>query len=349
MSPNSAATPEVSTDIVLVPYVMRMLVEYSGESALRPATLPRTTLRSSSRMRIRRPLPSPSCGIDVSPGQAITMRSPRPAVDFTSCLCRPVPKASMRLIATVPHTIPKTVRNVRSFSLFTSRMSCLKTSLRVTIDLGDFFWRPLDDAIAFLQAGHDLHAQAVRNAGFDLDFLARCFWIAAGQLNGRFLSTILESHQALRNHEHVLLLADDHVGVCGVAGAECDLVGRVELDFDVEQRRTLLLLRLRRDARDAAGDDIGGQRADLDPRCHSDRELADVDLVDGPLEDEIAHVGDRGHLRTRLIGRQRNDRIAGVDRAGEDRSGGRCANDRLRPGERQPSFAREIAILLRPS
>src|ERR1700737_1301089 len=114
------------------------------------------------------------------------MRSPRPAVDFTSCLCSPVPKASIRLIATVPHTIPKTVRNVRSFSLFTSRKSCLKTSLRVTIELGDFFGRFLDDAIAFLQARNDFNVEAVGNPGLDFYFLARLFRIPARALHRGF-------------------------------------------------------------------------------------------------------------------------------------------------------------------
>src|SRR6266568_2636906 len=123
--------------------------------------------------------------MDVNPGQPMTMRSPRPAVDLTSCLCSPVPNASMRLIATVPHTMPNTVRNVRSFSLFTSRMSCLRTSLNVIIGLRDFFWRPFDHPIALLQPGDDLDVQTVGNAGFDLCLFPRRFWIGAGDLHGR--------------------------------------------------------------------------------------------------------------------------------------------------------------------
>src|SRR5215218_3247186 len=56
---------------------------------------------------------------------------------------RPVPNASIRLMATVPQMIPKTVRNVRSFSVRTSRKSWRRTSLSVLI-VGRFaFWRLL--------------------------------------------------------------------------------------------------------------------------------------------------------------------------------------------------------------
>ncbi len=110
-----------------------MLFMYSPESRLSPVTSLRMAAMSSSLTRSRRPLPKPSYGIDVSPGQTITIRSPRPAVFLMSCLCSPVPNASIRLIATVPHTIPKTVRNVRSFSVRMSRKSWLRTSLKVTM------------------------------------------------------------------------------------------------------------------------------------------------------------------------------------------------------------------------
>ena len=45
---------------------------------------------SSSVTRIRRPLPSPSNGIDVRPGQAMTMRSPRPAAVLDHLLVQPL-------------------------------------------------------------------------------------------------------------------------------------------------------------------------------------------------------------------------------------------------------------------
>ena len=44
--------------------------------------------------------------------------------------------------------------------------------------------------------------------------------------------------------------------------------------------------------------------------------LPDVDLVDGPLEDEVAHVGDRRELRARLVRGQGHDGLAGVDLRG---------------------------------
>src|SRR5438132_7672007 len=192
--------------------------------------------------------------MEVSPGQPMTMRSPRPAVLLTSCLCSPVPKASIRLMPTVPHTMPKTVRKVRSFSARTSRMSWRKTSLRVTMGcaaLRDLLRRPLHHLVALLQAGEHFHVQAVGDAGLDLGLLRRGLRVAAGQLHGGLLAAVLECDEALGDGQHVLLLADDDVGIGGVAGAQRDLLIRLQLDLDVEQRGAFLLLRLRRDARDA--------------------------------------------------------------------------------------------------
>src|SRR5436190_1881717 len=183
MIPNSGVTPDVSTERVFVPYSIFMLFEYSLEIALRPWIWPRTETMSSSAMRMRRPLPRPSYGIDVRPGQPMTMRSPRPAVFLTSCLCRPVPKASIRLMATVPHTIPKTVRKVRSFSDRTSRISWRKTSLSV-ITLRDLFRRPLHHLVAFFQSGEHFDVQSIRDASLDLDLLRFRFRRRAGDLAG---------------------------------------------------------------------------------------------------------------------------------------------------------------------
>ena len=79
IAPNSGVTPEVSTDIVFVPYSTFRLFEYSAAIAFSPGVL-RTAATSSSVIRILRPLPSPSKVIDVRPGQAITIRSPSAAV-----------------------------------------------------------------------------------------------------------------------------------------------------------------------------------------------------------------------------------------------------------------------------
>src|SRR5437763_8316849 len=187
-----------------------MVVEYSREMAFTPGTVPRIAVRSSSRTRMRRPLPRPSYGIEVSPGQAMTMRSPRPAVALMSCLCSPVPKASIRLIATVPQTMPKIVRKVRSFSALRSRASCLKTSL---MDLGDFFRRPFDQLLSLRQSRHDLDIQSVRDAGLDVDFLRR-FRIGSWNFHRRCLATVGVRDETLRNHQDVFLLTDDDVRVC---------------------------------------------------------------------------------------------------------------------------------------
>src|ERR1051325_251876 len=349
IDPNSALMPEMSAGIVFVPYSTLKLPEDSAEVALRLRPWAPAPSVSSSRSRMPRPLPRPSYGIDVSPGQAITMRSPSPAVFLTSCLCSPVPKASIKLIATVPHTIPKTVRKVRNFSLRMSRTSCRRTSFRLICmirPLGDLLRRALHDLVALLQTGEDLDVHAVGDAGLDHDLFRRRLRIGAGDFDRGLLPAVLEGDEPLRDGDDVLFLPDDDVGVRGVAGAQGDLLARIELDLDVEERGAVFLLRLRGDARDASGDDVGRQGADFDPRHHPDAQLADVDLVDGALENEVAHVGDGGHLGAGLIRGQRHDGIAGVHDTGEDRAGGRRADDRLGAGDGQPPFAREVAVLL---
>src|SRR5205085_1635789 len=130
---------------------------------------------SSSVRRIRRPLPRPSNGIDVRPGHAITIRSPRPAVALIMCFFRPFPNARRSETATVPQTMPKIVRNVRSFWLRRSRASCRNASLSVVIEaaaaLRDFLRRTLDELLAGLEPGEDLDVQAVRDAELHLDLL----------------------------------------------------------------------------------------------------------------------------------------------------------------------------------
>src|SRR3954453_19152682 len=127
------------------------------------------------------------------------MRSPRPAVDLMSCLCRPVPKASIRLIATVPQPIPKIVRKVRSFSALRSRASCLRTSF-MCVGVGSREWgvgvesvrcgffsdtpppppysplrnllrRSFDQLLSLRQTRDHFDIQPVRDAGLDVDFL----------------------------------------------------------------------------------------------------------------------------------------------------------------------------------
>jgi hypothetical protein len=60
--------------------------EYSEEIATTPAASRRTPSMCSSRRRMRRPFPRPSKGIEVRLGQAMAMRSPRPAEFLTICL-----------------------------------------------------------------------------------------------------------------------------------------------------------------------------------------------------------------------------------------------------------------------
>src|SRR5437764_6811162 len=144
------------------------------------------------------------------------------------CLCSPVPNASISEIATVPHTMPNTVRNVRSFSARKSRRSWRKTSFSVmVIALRDFFRRTLDQAIAFLHAIEDLDVESVADSGLDLDFLRLRFRIGLRHFDARLLAAVFVGDESLRNRQDVFLLADDHVGVRRVAGAQRDLLAGI--------------------------------------------------------------------------------------------------------------------------
>ena len=70
---------------------------------------------SSSLTRSRRPLPSPSKGMDVREGQAMTMFSPRPCWSLATRFCSASPNETSRATDTVPHVIPNRVRSVRIF------------------------------------------------------------------------------------------------------------------------------------------------------------------------------------------------------------------------------------------
>src|SRR5262249_41438327 len=71
--------------------------------------------------------------MEVKPGHAIAIRSPSPAEFLIICLWSPWPKAPSSVTATVPQTIPNTVRSVRSFWLRMSRNICRSASLKLSM------------------------------------------------------------------------------------------------------------------------------------------------------------------------------------------------------------------------
>src|SRR2546425_242884 len=232
---------------------------------------------SSSTRLMRRPLPSPSNGIEVSDGQAMTMFSPSPEEFLMSCRWNPCPKASSRLTAAVPQTTPKMVRKVRSLWLFRSRRSCLRVfpayiaaSIRdprgpsaaagdpprparasagrlvglARASAGDLLGRPLHHLVLLVQAREDLDVQPVGESGVHLDPRRLAVRRLARDLDEGPLAVVLELDQALGDPQHVLLLAEDQVGVGRIAGAQDDAGGGVELDLDLEEARPFLLGRL---------------------------------------------------------------------------------------------------------
>ena len=123
---------------------------------------------------------------------------------------------------------------------------------------------------------------------------------------------------------------------------------RIEFDLDVEEGRPLALLRLGRDPRQASCDDVVGQGADLHAAGHSDRYLADVDLIHGALEDQVTHVGDVGQLGAGLVRGQRDHGVSDIDRSRQHRTAFGGSDDGLdlgfAPGH--PPAASEILVVM---
>ena len=193
--------------------------------------------------------------------------------------CRPLPNASSRLTATVPQTIPKTVRNVRSFCAAHVAEELAEgvadgehaarsgVSRRPTVS---FFGGRSTTFSPFVNALHDLDVQAVGDADLDVDLLRLGLSGRAGEFDEGLLASVFEDHQALGERQDVLLLADDDVGVGRVAGAEGDLAvaGRARS----RRRRAWRLLSAAPAARCGRRLPVTtsvGQRADFDARRHA--------------------------------------------------------------------------------
>ncbi len=71
--------------------------------------------------KIGRPVPNPSQGFVVRPGNMMAMLSPMPCILMDICCLNPTPKAMSTTIATVPQMMPNMVRNARSFCALRSR------------------------------------------------------------------------------------------------------------------------------------------------------------------------------------------------------------------------------------
>src|SRR5947209_1113744 len=181
------------------------------------------------------------------------MSSPSPAWFLRMRFSSPSPKATSRETETVPQVMPNRVRSVRTFCWRMSWSIWRRNDREVTRGLGgtdpllDLLGRALDHQVLLLEALDHLDVHPVGEA--DLDLLLGGSGLAQpGQLD-RGLA-VGEGHEALRDEEHVLLLADRDVRLGGVSRAEDHVLGREELDLDVEQGGPLRGLRLGGDLRE---------------------------------------------------------------------------------------------------
>src|SRR5262249_28359017 len=171
--------------------------------------MPRASRRmastSSSSRRTLRPLPRPSKGTEVSPGQAMQIASPRPELFRIICRWSPFPKARSRLTETVPQTMPKTVSVVRSFWLRLSRQiwrnasrteSIVSAPGRLVHRGRQLLRRPLEHLRSLGEPIGDLDVQPVRDAELDRRLHRRRLLGRARDVDERLLAAVLENHDA---------------------------------------------------------------------------------------------------------------------------------------------------------
>src|SRR5690606_33342193 len=166
------------------------------------------------------------------------------------------------------------------------------------LDLFQFFFF---QALAFLEPADDFDVDGVAKAGLYLQFLSRSVFFK--QRDARRI--VRECDDPFGDHQDVLPLFDDDVGVGRIASAKCNrdrvgfrmpwiaLYGFGDLDLDREDSAVLFLFGFEPDFRNDALDGRIGQRADVQLDLHAFPQAADVDFVHGTAENEVLHVRHR--------------------------------------------------------
>src|SRR6266850_5003426 len=308
MRPYAGTMPVTAGVAALTPRRTRALcVMNSGLMCSISATSPAMRGTSSGRRRIGRPSPKPANALVVRPPKTITIRSPSPWNRFMVCRSRPTPNASSTTTATVPHAIPRTVREVRSFCARRSARKSRHTS-------GDLARRRLHDRIRHLQPLQHFDADGVRETGLD----AALRGLAGAGADGDEARVVALDDEPLRDVQHAVAAGDDHLRVGRVARPEGGSLHLGQGDLDREDRRLLLLVRLEPDLLEPALHAGGGQRADLDRHRHALLEPTHVDLVHRAPEDQVPHRRHPHQHRARLVRGERHHGIADLDRVLED-------------------------------
>src|SRR5882762_272579 len=319
MKPYAGTMPVTAGVAALTPRRTRALcVMNSGLMCSISRTSPAMSGTSSGRRRIGRPSPKPANALVVRPPKRITIRSPSPWNRFLVCRSRPTPNASSTTTATVPHAIPRTVREVRSFWARRSAKNSRHTS-------GDLARRRLHQRVGRLQALQDLDIDGVGEAGLyvTLPGLAR-----AGP-EGDEARVVAVGDEPFRDVQHAVPARDDHLGIGRVARTERGTFDLGQEDLDREDRRLLLLVRFEPDLLEPALHAGGGECADLDRRRHALLQATHVDLVNRSPEDQVPHRRHPHQHRTCLVRREWHHRIADLDGVLEDVAVDRGADHRL--------------------
>src|SRR5229473_372751 len=218
-----------------------------------------------------------------------------------------MPKASSTTTATVPHAMPRTVRDVRSFCARRSAKNSRHTS-------GDLARRPLDERVGRLQALQHLDIDGVGEASPDEALLG----LAGARPDRHEGRVVAVDEEALRDVQDAIPAGDAHLRIGRVARAQGGPFHLGQDDLDREHRGLLLLVRLEPDLIEPALHARVGQCADLDRRRHTLLEPTNVDLVDGSPEDQVLHGGHAHEHGARLVRRQGHHGIADLDRVLED-------------------------------
>src|SRR5882762_9939712 len=300
-------------------------------------TSPASSGTSSGRSRMGRPSPNPANGLVVRPPNRITMRSPSPWKRLTVWRSSPTPKASSTTTATVPHAIPMTVSEVRSFCARRSTRNSRHTS-------GDLARRPLHQRVRHLQTLQHFDVDGIRQAGLDATLLG----LTGAGAHGDEARVVALGDEPLRDVEHAVAAGDDHLRVGRVARAQRSPRHLGQRDLDREDRRLLLLVRLEPDLLEPALHAGARERPDLDGHRHALLEPAHVDLVHRAAKDQVPHRGHPHQHGARLVRGERHHRIADLDRVLEDVAVDGGTHHRLHllaPREHLAAFLQREALL----
>src|SRR6266849_1033104 len=230
----------------------------------------------------------------------------------------PSPAATITVMEMMPQAMPNIVSMVRrlwaqSVASVSRSKSWNDMALRRSIELLQ------NDFLLLVEAFEDLRLHAIRNAELHAEFFLAVVGLGIGDLHGGF-SLFVVNQRGLRNHQHVFLFLEEDFGVGAHVGLQLT-AGIGNRDAHFEGGDVVLLFAERRNLGHLAGEFLVLERFHDDARGLTEKNLADICLVDLALHVYFADVAeghDQGGLRTEH--QNGADRVADIYVARENQS-----------------------------